>query len=33
MHRITRALGEQITHLPARLLTTADEARTRLRET
>ncbi|MET7397357.1 hypothetical protein ABZS66_28115 [Dactylosporangium sp. NPDC005572] len=30
-HRITRALAEHVTHLPARLLTEADEARIRLR--
>jgi hypothetical protein len=30
-HRITRALAEQVTHLPARLLTNTDEARIRLR--
>ncbi|MGI5238738.1 hypothetical protein [Dactylosporangium sp. CA-139066] len=30
-HRITRALADHITHLPARVLTEADEARIRLR--
>ncbi|MFG2042198.1 hypothetical protein [Dactylosporangium sp. NPDC048998] len=30
-HRITRALAEHVTHLPARVLTEADEARIRLR--
>ncbi|GAA1577334.1 hypothetical protein GCM10009827_118980 [Dactylosporangium maewongense] len=30
-HRITRALAEGVTHLPAKVLTEADEARIRLR--